>query len=76
MPDYNSLRELLQRRIAIISDTALRDRDPAEQLKQLQHASEAITQWHADHRGDIPAQLNHFLKQSSLSKALEYIDEL
>lgn len=74
-PDYEQLRTLLQTRLDTIADTQLRDSDPAEQLRRLQEVSEAITQWQADTKG-IPQQLNHYLKQSSLSKALEFVQGL
>lgn len=74
-PDYQSLRALLEKRLEIISNTQLRDSNPDEQLRQLQQVSEDITQW-ADVTKAIPQQLNHFLKQSSLSKALEFIQAM
>jgi predicted phage-related endonuclease len=71
-PNYQALKSLLETRISIIANTQLRDSDPEEQLRQLQRVSEDINQW-ADETKGIPQQLNHFLKQSSLSKALEFI---
>ncbi len=76
MPDYNELRRLLRLRLETISNTELRESDPDQQLFQLQDASEKITAWLEQNRSQIPAQLNHFLKQSSLNKALEYITDL
>ncbi|MFT5633014.1 MAG: putative phage-related endonuclease [Rubritalea sp.] len=72
MIDYTKLKTLLERRLEIISNTQLRDKDPAEQLRQLQSVSEDITKWTDETKG-IPQRLNHFLKQSSLNKALEFI---
>jgi len=71
-PDYQPIKSLLELRLRVISNTQLRDSDPEEQLRQLQSVSEDITQW-ADETKRIPQQLNHFLKQSSLNKALEFI---
>jgi len=76
MPDYANLQSLLTKRLEIIADTELRDKDPEQQLLQLQTTSESITQWHQDNRGNIPSQLNHFLQQSSLSKALDFLNSL
>jgi len=76
MPNYDALRRILQLRLEVISDSNLRENDPEKQLQQLQDASEKISAWHTENRGQIPAQLSHFLKQSSLSKALEYIQNL
>jgi predicted phage-related endonuclease len=71
-PNYQSLKILLELRLSIISNTQLRDSDPEEQLSQLQNVSEDITKWTDETKG-IPQRLNHFLKQSSLNKALEFI---
>ncbi len=75
MIDYTTLKTLLERRLEVIADTKLRDKDPDEQLRQLQTVSEDITRWANETKG-IPQQLNHFLKQSSLNKALEYIQAI
>jgi len=72
MIDYAGLQSLLERRLAIIADQTLRETNPEEQLRQLQEVSEQITHW-ADNTKGIPRQLNHYLKQSSLNKALEFI---
>ncbi len=69
MIDYTKLKTLLERRLEIISNTQLRDKDPAEQLRQLQSVSEDITKW-TDETKVIPQRLNHFLKQSILNKSL------
>ncbi|MEO1857094.1 MAG: hypothetical protein ABGY95_06995 [Rubritalea sp.] len=70
---YQVLAETLERRLEVISDNQLRDTDPQEQLRQLQQVSESIQKWHTYHKGKIPSQLNHFLMQSSLGKALDYV---
>ncbi|MGJ8657810.1 MAG: hypothetical protein ACSHX6_15285 [Akkermansiaceae bacterium] len=75
MNDYSKLRSLLEKRLQIIADTQLRDTNPDEQLRQLQSVSEDITQW-TNEAKSLPQQLNHFLKQSSLSKALEFIENM
>lgn len=69
------LIELLERRLAVIGDTELRDRDPEAQLSQLQEVSEAIMAFHAANREIIPPRLNHFLENSSLQKALDWSRE-
>ncbi|MFT5905981.1 MAG: putative phage-related endonuclease [Cryomorphaceae bacterium] len=74
-PNYQTLKSLLELRLSVISNTQLRDSDSEEQLRQLQSVSEDITQW-ADETKGIPQQLNHFLKQSSLNKALEFIQAI
>ncbi len=75
MPNYVLLTSLLEERLRVISDTELRETQPEKQLQQLQEVSVAIQQWHSTHQADIPNRLNHFLQQSSLSKALDYLRE-
>lgn len=72
-PDYVTLAKDLQQRLDVISNTELRDSNPEEQLRQLQGVSEKIMAWHKENKRDIPSQLNHFLQQCSLSKALDYL---
>lgn len=72
-PDYKALAHDLQLRLDVISNTDLRDSNPEEQLSQLQAVSERIMAWHKENKGNIPSQLNHFLQQCSLSKALDYL---
>lgn len=69
------LIEMLERRLAVIADTDLRENDPESQLTQLQEVSEAIMAFHEDHRGTIPIRLNHFLENCSFDKALLWCEE-
>ncbi|MBL9130608.1 MAG: hypothetical protein JNG86_05380 [Verrucomicrobiaceae bacterium] len=71
---FPQLRQLLQQRLDIIADHAFRDRDPAAHLAALQDVSERLAAEHARLRDDLPPRLHHFLTQSSLTKALEYLD--
>lgn len=73
-PEFEPLRQLLLRRLAIIADHALRESDPAEQLRQLQEVSVALQAEHERLRPSLPPRLNHFLTQSSLQKALDWIE--
>ena len=73
-PAYEPLRQLLRRRLEVIADRDLRERDPAGQLRQLQEVSEAITAEHARLRPQLPPRLNHYLTQASLQKALDWIE--
>lgn len=72
--EFTTLYGLLKRRLDVIADHQLRERDPAAQLDQLREVSEALAAEHARLRPLLPARLNHFLTQSSLSKALEYLE--
>ncbi len=73
-PAYEPLRQLLRRRLEVIADRDLRERDPAGQLRQLQEVSEAITAEHARLRPQLPPRLNHYLTQASLQKALDWLE--
>ncbi|HQZ27154.1 MAG: hypothetical protein KBF76_03790 [Verrucomicrobiales bacterium] len=78
MLGYLELRELiglLERRMRVIGDADLRERDPAGQLGQLQEVSEAIGGFHERHRAVIQPRLNHFLENCSYAKALEWAEE-
>ena len=67
------LANLLEHRVAVIADHELRDRDPSEQLQQLQAVSESITTIHNEVKPELDFRLNHFLTNCSYEKALEHI---
>lgn len=71
---YPELAELLVKRRAVVADHALRDRDPEAQLAALREVSEAVLTWHEDHRGTLPARLDHFLANGSYDKALRFLE--
>ena len=71
---HPELAQLLRRRISIIADHLWRDRDPDGQLDALKEVSEKITEWTAENRAVIDAQLRHFLTNASFDKALAHID--
>lgn len=75
--DLRELQTLLEQRLAIIGDTALRDSDPEAQLSQLQRVSEALVEKHGEMKakGTVQARLDHFLSQCSYGKALEWIGD-
>lgn len=73
-PEFATLRSLLERRLEVIADHGFRDRDPAAHLAELQRVSEALAAEHARLRPLMPARLNHYMTQSSLTKALEWLD--
>jgi hypothetical protein len=73
--DYSTLRALLRRRLELIADHRFRDLDAPAHLAALQQVSELIQTEHERLRPHLPAKLQHYLAQSSLSKALEYIEE-
>ena len=71
--DYQQLEQLLEKRIAVISDHQLRDSDPDEQLKQLQTVSESISELHQKIADEAPPRLRHFLENCSYDKALDWL---
>ncbi len=72
--ELGELAALLRRRLDTIADVELRESDPERQLALLQEVSEAITAFHTRHRAETPPRLRHFLENSSLQKALEWVE--
>ncbi len=72
--DVTQLKELLERRLAVIADLEWRDRDGAGQLAALQSVGEALTVWVSAHRAVVPPRLHHYLQQCSYSKALAWLE--
>jgi hypothetical protein len=75
-PVYPQLAAALRRRLEVIGDHALRERDPQAHLRELQAASERI----AELQAQLPAagldpQLAHFLQRCSYDKALAWLEE-
>jgi hypothetical protein len=75
-PKLNELAEMLQRRIAVIADHDLRDREPAKHLDQLKSVSESIATVHSELKSEIDPRLNHYLANCSYEKALEHTQGL
>lgn len=71
---FETLRLLLNKRLAVIADHHWRDRDPAGHLEKLKEVSEALLEAHLQHANALPPRLNHFLAQASYQKALEWIE--
>jgi type II secretory pathway component PulJ len=73
--ELEELVALLERRLAIIADTAWRERDPEGQLAELAAVSEAIERFRLAREGTLPPRLEHFLANASLGKALDWSRE-
>lgn len=75
--DLRELATLLEQRLAVIGDTALRNRDSEAQLRQLQEISESLLKMHGELKseGKVPPRLDHFLTQCSYGKALDFVNE-
>jgi hypothetical protein len=67
------LGALLERRLAVIGDQDLRERDPAAQLDQLRTVSEEITTMYEQNKGALPPRLKHYLERASYQKALAWL---
>lgn len=66
------LMDLLERRLEVIGDSRLRDKDPDAHLEKLQDVSEAIMAFHERHHDSLPPRLDHFLENASYGKALDW----
>ncbi len=67
------LGSLLERRLAIIADQNLRERDPTAQLNQLRLVSEELTAMYEQNKATLPPRLKHYLERASYQKALAWL---
>ena len=67
------LREALQRRLEVVADRALYERDPAAHLEQLQSASVAVDRLSSRLPADADPMLRHFFERQSYVKALDWL---
>ena len=70
---YVTLAEALRERLEVISDRQLREQNPTAQLARLRQASERIEQLKKDLPPNADPMLKHYLDRTSLSKALEFV---
>jgi predicted component of type VI protein secretion system len=70
---YVTLAEALRERLDVISDRQLREQNPTAQLARLRQASERIEQLKKDLPLNADPMLKHYLDRTSLSKALEFV---
>jgi hypothetical protein len=64
----------LKRRIEVIGDRALRERDPEGQLAQLREVSERIIELQQRLPAATHPQLRHYFERCSYDKALAWIE--
>ena len=75
MPDlFAELADALRERLAVISDRALYERDPAAHLEKLKAVSERITQIGNALPRPLPGDFAHYLQRASFQKALEWLE--
>jgi hypothetical protein len=67
------LRDALQRRLAVVSDRAFYERDPAAHLARLQEASADVDRLAAALPRDADPTLRHYLERQSYVKALDWL---
>ena len=67
--------ELLEKRLAIIADSDLRERDPDGQLEQLKSVSKEIVAAQNQFLDKFTPRLRHFFEGCSYDKALVYLRE-
>ena len=71
---HAALEEALRKRLSIVADHALRDRDPAEHLTALKSAHQELEAQRALLPADTDARLLHFLERQSYEKALAFLE--
>lgn len=73
-PIYNELATALRERLAVIRDTAWRDRDSAGQMARLREVSESIVALKGGLPHPIDPRLAHYLQRCSYDKALAWLE--
>jgi len=71
---YTAVEEALRKRLAVVVDHALRDRNPAEHLTALKSAHQELEAQRALLPADTDARLLHFLERQSYEKALAFLE--
>jgi hypothetical protein len=69
------LAAALRKRLAVISDHALRAANPERHLAQLREASDRILALQAALPANIHPQLRHYFERCSYDKALAWIEQ-
>lgn len=70
------LIDLLEKRLEVIGDSALRETDPDRQLEELKTVSESIVSAQTELFGRFPPRLRHFFEGCSYDKALDFLRAL
>jgi len=71
----SELMAALRRRLSVIGDRTLRERDPSGHLAELRAASERILELEGQMPVTVHPQLRHYLERCSYDKALAWIEE-
>jgi hypothetical protein len=75
MSTLTDLRDALKARLAVVSDHALRDRDPAAHLAALKAAAGRVDELVAQLPRNIDPMLRHYLDRQSYLKAVAFLEE-
>ncbi len=71
--EIQTLIDLLEKRIEVIGDSAMREADPDRQLAELQAVSESIVSVQTELFGKLSPRLRHFFEGCSYDKALDFL---
>jgi hypothetical protein len=72
-PAFEQLAAALEARLAVIGDSAFRERDPDGHLAALRNASEEIGKVASALNPPVDADLAHYLQRASFDKALAWL---
>jgi hypothetical protein len=72
---WEPLKAMLEERLRVIADHAMRDHDAAAHLEMLKDVSLRLEAERERMADVLPPKLKHFLTQASYSKALDWIQE-
>lgn len=72
--NLTSLWRALRRRLDVVADHALRDRNPAEHLDALREAASQLATIQNSLPADTDPQLVHYLERQSYQKALDWLE--
>ncbi|MFZ4683417.1 MAG: hypothetical protein ACOYMS_13000 [Terrimicrobiaceae bacterium] len=73
--DLVALHDAVRTRLEVVSDHALRDRDPAAHLETLKQAAARLDALVAALPPDCDPMLRHYLERQSYTKALAWLEE-
>lgn len=71
---YPALRDAVKRRLGVVADAALRERDPAAHLEALKKAAASLDALVAALPADADPMIRHYLERQSYTKALDWLE--
>lgn len=73
--EYSELLEAVSERLSVVSDHALRDRDPVAHLEKLKAAASKLDALVAKLPAGCDPELRHYLERQSYTKALMWLEQ-